>query len=412
MRKKILIHSLIFSPDGVSTAYLYNDIALRFQACGYEVVVLTTTPHYNVVEEQLAKQPLKWKVWGICKQSDFNGIKVIHIPQKKFKSTILRLFGFVYWHILAFLIGLFIRKISVIVSPSPPLTIGVINLWLAKIKGCKVVYNVQEIYPDILNRKEGLIVSLLSKMERYVYRRSTAVTTIDQVFYNTIVGRFQDKNRLHIIPNFVDTDLYNPSNGDISLLDKNLFPQTSSLKVLYAGNIGYAQDWKPLISIAEKLQDASVEFFVIGEGAMKAYIQSEIDKLNLRNIHLLPYQPRNLMPSILAYSDLQFIFMTPEMEMQGFPSKVYTIMACAKPLLVCSGKQTPIVNFLEEYDCAKLITEKDYEKKVDKMVTWLKSVRRDELTKMGQNGVDVINRYYSKKVVTRQYVDLVDKLLV
>lgn len=412
MRKKILIHSLIFSPDGVSTAYLYNDIALRFQECGYEVVVLTTTPHYNVVEEQLAKQPLKWKVWGICKQSDFNGIKVIHIPQKKFKSTILRLFGFVYWHILAFLIGLFIRKISVIVSPSPPLTIGVINLWLAKIKGCKVVYNVQEIYPDILNRKEGLIVSLLSKMERYVYRRSTAVTTIDQVFYNTIVGRFQDKNRLHIIPNFVDTDLYNPSNGDISLLDKNLFPQTSSLKVLYAGNIGYAQDWKPLISIAEKLQDASVEFFVIGEGAMKAYIQSEIDKLNLRNIHLLPYQPRNLMPSILAYSDLQFIFMTPEMEMQGFPSKVYTIMACAKPLLVCSGKQTPIVNFLEEYDCAKLITEKDYEKKVDKMVTWLKSVRRDELTKMGQNGVDVINRYYSKKVVTRQYVDLVDKLLV
>lgn len=412
MRKKILIHSLIFSPDGVSTAYLYNDIALRFQACGYEVVVLTTTPHYNVVEEQLAKQPLKWKVWGICKQSDFNGIKVIHIPQKKFKSTILRLFGFAYWHILAFLIGLFIRKISVIISPSPPLTIGVINLWLAKIKGCKVIYNVQEIYPDILNKKEGLIVSVLSKMERYVYRRSAAVTTIDQVFYNTIVGRFQDKSRLHIIPNFVDTDLYNPYNGDISLLDKSLFPQTTSLKVLYAGNIGYAQDWKPLISIAEKLQDASVEFFVIGEGAMKAYIQSEIDKLNLKNIHLLPYQPRNLMPSILAYSDLQFIFMTPEMEMQGFPSKVYTIMACAKPLLVCSGKQTPIVNFLEKYNCAKLITEKDYDRKVDEMVAWLKSINKSELVAMGKRGVDVINRYYSKNVVTQQYVDLVDKLLV
>lgn len=412
MRKKILIHSLIFSPDGVSTAYLYNDIALRFQACGYEVVVLTTTPHYNVVEEQLAKQPLKWKVWGICKQSDFNGIKVIHIPQKKFKSTILRLLGFAYWHILAFLIGLFIRKISVIISPSPPLTIGVINLWLAKIKGCKVIYNVQEIYPDILNKKEGLIVSVLSKMERYVYRRSAAVTTIDQVFYNTIVGRFQDKSRLHIIPNFVDTDLYNPYNGDISLLDKSLFPQTTSLKVLYAGNIGYAQDWKPLISIAEKLQDVSIEFFVIGEGAMKAYIQSEIDKLNLKNIHLLPYQPRNLMPSILAYSDLQFIFMTPEMEMQGFPSKVYTIMACAKPLLVCSGQQTPIVNFLEKYNCAKLITEKDYDRKVDEMVVWLKSISKSELVAMGKNGVDVINHYYSKRVVTQQYVDLVDKLLV
>lgn len=62
MSKKVLIHSLIFSPDGVSTAYLYNDIALRFQKEGYEVVVLSTTPHFNVVEEQLAKQPLKWKI--------------------------------------------------------------------------------------------------------------------------------------------------------------------------------------------------------------------------------------------------------------------------------------------------------------------------------------------------------------
>ena len=411
MKKKILIHSLIFSPDGVSTAYLYYDIALRFQEYGYEVVVLTTTPHYNVVKEQLAKQPLKWKVWGICKQSDFNGIRVIHIPQKKFKSTILRLFGFVYWHIVAFLIGLFIRKISVIVSPSPPLTIGVINLWLAKIKRCKVIYNVQEIYPDILNKKNGLIVSCLSRMERYVYRKSSAVTTIDDVFYNTIIERFQDKKRLYIIPNFVDTDLYNPSNGDLSLLDTKLFPNTSSLKILYAGNIGYAQDWKPLISVAEKLLDTSVDFFVIGEGAMKAYIQSEIEKLNLRNIHLLPYQPRELMPSILAYSDLQFIFMTPEMEMQGFPSKVYTIMACAKPLLVCSGERTPIVNFLEKYDCAKLITEKDYERKVDEMVVWLKSTSKSELIAMGKRGVDVIQQKYSKEKVTQQYVDLVDSLL-
>ena len=166
-----------------------------------------------------------------------------------------------------------------------------------------------------------------------------------------------------------------------------------------------------MISVAETLLDTSVDFFVIGEGAMKAYIQSEIEKLNLRNIHLLPYQPRELMPSILAYSDLQFIFMTPEMEMQGFPSKVYTIMACAKPLLVCSGERTPIVNFLEKYDCAKLITEKDYERKVDEMVVWLKSTSKSELIAMGKRGVDVIQQKYSKEKVTQQYVDLVDSLL-
>ena len=138
-KKKILIHTLIFSPDGVSTAYLYNDIALAFQKNGWDVVVLSTTPHFNVVEEQLAEQPMKWGVWGLFKKSSYKGIEVFHVPQKKFKSTLLRLIGFVYWHIVSFFVGLGIKNVDVILSPSPPLTIGLLNLWLAKLKGCKVV---------------------------------------------------------------------------------------------------------------------------------------------------------------------------------------------------------------------------------------------------------------------------------
>ena len=410
MSKKILIHSLIFSPDGVSTAYLYNDIALRFQENGYDVVVLTTTPHYNVVQSQLAGQPLKWKVWGVFKESCFQGIKVIHVPQRKFKNSFLRILGFVYWHVVSFLIGLFEKNVDVILSPSPPLTIGVINLWLAKIKGCKTIYNVQEIYPDILKRKEGVVLDLLRKMERYVYNSSTAVTTIDRVFYNTIVGRFKDVSKLHIIPNFVDTGLYNPQEGNVKPLDSCLFPTTTSLKLLYAGNIGFAQDWEPLICLAERTKGFPIEYFVIGEGVMKSYLEEKAYKLGLDNMHILPYQLRNLMPSILAYSDIQFIFMNPEMEMQGFPSKVYTIMACGKPLLVCSGKDTPIVNFLQEHNCAKLITEKEMEGKVEEMIDWLSTVSDDELTSLGQNGVEVIGKLYAKNVVTQQYVDLVESL--
>lgn len=410
MPKKILIHSLIFSPDGVSTAYLYNDIALKFQENGYEVLVLTTTPHYNVVEPQLAAQPLKWKVWGICKESCFHGIRVLHVPQRKFRSTFLRVLGFVYWHIVSFLIGLSQRNIDVILSPSPPLTIGVINIWLAKIKGCKTIYNVQEIYPDILKRKDGLVIEQLRRMERYVYNNSTAVTTIDQVFYNVIAGRFKDKSKLCIIPNFVDTELYNSQGGNVECLNPHFFPTTDSLKLLYAGNIGYAQDWEPLICLAEKTKGFSIEYFIIGEGVMKPVLEEKVRELELDNVHILPYQPRSLMPSILAYSDIQFIFMNPEMEMQGFPSKVYTIMACGRPLLVCSGKDTPIINFLQEHGCAKLITEKSLEKKVGEMVDWLNSVSRSELALLGRNGVEVIKRLYSKDVVTQKYVDLVEAL--
>jgi Glycosyltransferase len=408
--KRILIHSLIFSPDGVSTAYLYNDIALRLQERGYEVVVLTTTPHFNIVPEQVEKQPMRWKVWGFCKVSDYHGIKVLHVPQKKFKSTALRLLGFVYWHIVSFFIGLGIRHVDLILSPSPPLTIGWLNLGLAKLKGCKVVYNVQEIYPDILKLKGGFVLKFLQWMEKKVYNGSDAVTTIDKVFYDTIVPRFKDDSKLHVIPNFVDTDLYRQVEWE-GMLDSSLFPKSDSIKLLYAGNIGHAQSWEPLIALSEKTRDLNVEYIVIGEGAKRGYVEEEIKKHGLEKLHLLPYQPRELMPAILSYSDASFIFMAPESDTDGFPSKVYTIMACERPLLVLSGENTPIVNFLKDKGCAKLITEQDFDKKVDEMVAWVSSVTKDDLAQMGKHGLHVIEEQYTKEKVTDMYVDLIDTLI-
>ena len=74
---------------------------------------------------------------GFLKESNFNGIKVLHVPQKKFKSTALRLLGFVYWHLVSFTTALFLKKPDIILSPSPPLTIGLLNIWLGKLRGRK-----------------------------------------------------------------------------------------------------------------------------------------------------------------------------------------------------------------------------------------------------------------------------------
>lgn len=407
--KRVLIHSLVFSPDGVSTGYLYNDIAERLHKRGFDVVVLTTTPHFNIIPEQVEKQPLRWKVWGLYKESDYHGIRVIHVPQKKFKSTALRLLGFVYWHIVSFFIGLCIRHVDLILSPSPPLTIGWLNLGLARLKGCKVVYNVQEIYPDILKLKGGLVLKILRWMEKKVYNGSDAVTTIDKVFYDTIAPRFRDRSKLRIIPNFVDTELYRHVDWE-GKLDGALFPKTDSIKLLYAGNIGLAQSWEPLIALAEKTRDMNVEYVVIGEGAKRGYVEDEIRKRGLEKVHLLPYQPRELMPAILSYSDASFIFMAPESDTDGFPSKVYTIMACERPLLVLSGENTPIVNFLKDKGCAKLITEQDFDRKVNEVVAWLSSVTKEDLAEMGKRGLLTIEEHYTKEKVTDMYVDLIDTL--
>ena len=409
--KKILIHSIVFSPDSVSTAYLYNDIALGFKEAGYEVVVLTTTPHYNIIESELKKQPLKSKLFGIYYESNFNGIRVIHIPLKKYKSTIIRIFSFIYWHLFSLCIGLTIKNINFILSPSPPLSIGVISILIAKKNRAKFIYNVQEIYPDLLIKngslKSNLIINLLKWLETYVYNNASAVITIDKVFYNKIIDRFEDSAKLKIIPNFVDIDIYKPISGKINLpIQFNSEP--GKIRLLYAGNIGVYQDWEPIIYAANKLKDTNVEFWIIGEGVKKEDLRKEIEIKSLTNVKLLPYQSRELMPLINSFADIHFISINKEMEYEGFPSKVYTIMASAKPMIVIIGENTPLYNFLKDLDCSILITNDRNEKFANSII----ELANDSKKKydLGQNGNSIIQKYYTKQKVVGEYLKLFEKL--
>lgn len=416
MKKRILIHTIAFSPDGVSTAYLYNDIALGLWQSGFDVVVLSTTPHYNRVEEELIKQPLIKQFFGLYYKSFLGDIPIYHVPQKKFKSTALRILGFMFWHIMSFALAIRQSRISLVLSPSPPLSIGLVSLVIARLKGAKVIYNVQEIYPDFLINQGSLksksIISILKWLERVVYNYSDAVTTIDKVFYNTIVSRFRDRTKLAVIPNFVDTEVYRPEKWEANL-DSKFFPDSEVLKVMYAGNIGFAQDWDPLLAAAERLRGLPIEFWVIGEGVLKDKLLSDVVSRSLENIHILPYQSRQSMPFLIAYADIHFIFMNPSMEGEGFPSKVYTLMACKKPLLVISGEGTPLYNFLESAQCAFLITSKQAEEKVRRLENILKEVSSNDshLRTMGENGYEVIGATYSKDAVVKQYVRLINELV-
>lgn len=409
--KRVLIHSIVFSPDGVSTAYLYNDIALGLVDSGFDVTVLTTTPHYNVIDSELMKQPLSKKMGGLYYVSNFQGIEVYHIPLKKYKSTLKRIFSFVYWHIASFMLALTIKKINFVLSPSPPLSIGFISLLIAKLKGAKAVYNVQEIYPDLLinqgSLKSQILINLLKKFERFIYNYSAAITTIDQVFYSTILPRFVNGDNLKIIPNFVDTDLYKPLRQNLKL--PAIFGDVNDkIKILYAGNIGFYQDWGPLFFAAKEFLDENIEFWIIGEGVQKEYLISEVQNQNLTNIRIFPYQSREIIPIINNCADIHFIAINQQMEQEGFPSKVYTIMACAKPLVVVTGQKTPLFNFLQDKNCAELVTE-------NRNINFTNAIRklaknkelRDEL---GNNGYQVIRANYSKKVVVSKYSNLLNSL--
>jgi glycosyltransferase involved in cell wall biosynthesis len=409
--KKILIHSIVFSPDGVSTAYLYNDIALGFKDAGYKVVVLTTTPHYNLIETTLQKQPLSRKLFGLFYESNFDGIRVIHVPLKKYKSTIIRILSFIYWHFLSLIIGLSIKKIDFILSPSPPLSIGLISILIAKKNRAKFIYNVQEIYPDLLIKngalKSNIIIKSLNWLEKYVYNHASAVVTIDQKFYNQIVDRFNKRFKLKIVPNFVDTDLYKPLSQDVEL-PTPFKKDPRKVRLLYAGNIGFYQDWEPIFFAAKKLRDTNIEFWIIGEGVKKEFVIKEIQKNNLTNIKILPYQDRKLMPYINSFADIHFISISKEMEQEGFPSKVYTIMACLKPMIVITGENTPLYNFLKPLNCSILISNNRNEEFVNSITELANNESKKQ--ELAQNGYHIIQKYYTKEKVLGQYLNLFENL--
>ena len=409
-KKRLLIYSLVFSPDGVSTAYLYNDIALGFQRNNYEVTVLTTTPHYNLIQESLDRQPLKKCFLGLFFTSNFNGIKVYHIPLKKYKSSLIRILSFIYWHFTSLIIGLFLKKPDIILTPSPPLTSGLISILLAKAKGSKSVYNVQEIYPDLLinhgRLSNPVIIKFLKILEGWVYNWSNAVTTIDLNFYNTIKTRIRNLDNLKIISNFVDTELYKTSSSvPLPKVFKKIKGKTD---MVYAGNIGIAQEWDLVINLAKAIKKLPITIWIIGEGVKKKYLESQIKKHKLLNIQLLPYQERKYMPVINLFADFHFIAMNKSMEHDGFPSKVYTIMSSGKPMVVVSSEQTPIVSFLEQAKAALIVTNhslSDFKKAVLKL-----EADKDLRYTLGTNGRKVVEQKFNKRVVIKKYIKLAEDI--
>lgn len=410
IKKRILIYSLVFSPDSVSTAYLFNDLALGFKNKGYDVTVLTTTPHFNLTKESTEKQPLKKHFFGLVYTSTFNEIKVFHIPLKKYKRSLYRIISFIYWHKVSFVVGLFLKRPDIILTPSPPLSSGLLSILLARLKRSKTIYNVQEIYPDLLinlgHLNNSFLIKLLKKLERFVYDGSNAVTTIDREFYNTILPRIKEKKKLSIIHNFVNTDLYNLNTSvKLPLEFKN---SSKKVNMLYAGNIGLAQEWNLVLDLAKEIKDDPITIWIIGEGVKKGYLASKIKNHKLSNVKLLPYQDRKYMPAINLFADFHFITMNKRTENEGFPSKVYSIMASGKPILVVSSENTPIISFLKETKAAELVLDHSLNGFKDAV---LKLANNKELrVRMGENGRKIVEQQYSSNYIINQYADLMHDL--
>ena len=410
----VLILSLVFPPDSVSTAQIMGELGVDLQAKGHKVIVLTTTPHFNRDPEAELRQPIR-NLWGpVLRRSDYHGITVYHtFMPRKGKSILLRLLGWTGFHLISAAAGMTtVCRPDVIIAPSPPLTIGVFAWILGKFHGAPFIYNVQEIYPDIAVRlgvlRNKRLIGFLEHLERFVYRKGEKIAVIAPRMRQRLLEKGVPSDKVEVVPNFVDI-------GDLSPLPKdNDFSRRQGIQgkfvVSYAGNMGPAQGLESFIDSAALLRDETgIHFMMMGDGILRESLKKRVDKLGLNNFTFLPYQPYSTMPQIYGASDICLVPQTAQTGCDAVPSKVYRIMACARPVLATTDPESDLAHLIKDAGCGETVPPE----RASGLADVIYKAYRDQARwkEMGQAGRAHVVEHYSRPAVTHRYHNLIQRVI-
>jgi len=407
----VLILSLVFRPDNVSTAQIMGDLALDLKEYGHNVFVLTTVPHYNIDTEALAKQPLFNYLGKFVQRSNYQGIKVFHVwMPRKGKNKLLRIIAWIMFHIISTLMGILTRfKPDIILAPSPPLTIGVSAWLLGCWHDCPFIYNVQEIYPDIAVNlgvlKNIILIKILQNLESFVYRKAKALAVISDGMANCIKRKGIPGKKIHVIPNFVDVEEFHPLPKDNEFSRK--YGLNNKFVVSYAGNMGKPQGLDVLIQAAHILRNEDkIHFLLMGSGSEKDALIEKSKQLKLtNNITFLPYQPYSLMAKAYATADVSFVSQVLETSNDGIPSKVYRIMACGRPVIACTNEDSDLAFLIKKAEGGDVVNPNNPSKLAE---TIQKAFSQHDIwIEKGRKARKFIIENYSRSIISNLYNELI-----
>jgi colanic acid biosynthesis glycosyl transferase WcaI len=330
----------------------------------------------------------------------------------KGQNILWRLLAWAFFHIISIIAGLtIVPRPSVIIAPSPPLTIGLCTWLLGMLHRVPYIYNVQEIYPDIAIRlgavRNRWIIGLLYRLEKFVYSKAAAVTVIASRMRGQLLEKGVSKDKVYIIPNFVDvSDLAPlPKDNDFSR-EYSLY---SKFVVSYAGNMGPAQGLEHFIDAAKILQaETGIIFLMMGDGILRESLKQRIERYNLGNFSFLPYQQYSLMGQAYAASDLCLVPQAIETGSEAVPSKVYRIMACARPVLAVTDENADLARLVKEASCGAFVLPGSAEALAEMILKAYHN--QQQWKKMGIAGREHVVRYYARETVTNQYHVLIETL--
>lgn len=398
---RVLLVTQYFYPENFKS----NDIALELTRRGHEVTVLTGLPNYpeGKVHEN----------YGFFKRvkENYQGVNVIRtwlVPRGKGGG--IRLFlNYFSWAFFASIRALFLsfqKEFDVILVHEPsPITQGFPAIVVKKIQKIPLHFWVLDLWPESLTSAGGInnkyVLSIFTKMVKYIYNNSDKILVSSKGFKESILAKGDYNDKLVYFPNWAeDSILKGNSNYPIPDLPKGF-------KIIFAGNIGVAQDVNSIIKTALILKEKTdIHFVFIGDGRSKVQLEDFVIENDLnQTVHFLGRFPIDAMKTFFNQADVLLVSLKDELIFNvTVPAKLQAYLCTQKPILgMLNGEGAAIIN---DANCGLSVNAGDSNGLAEKALK-LYEMSNEERNILGGNGF----KYFEENFTMSKCIDNLEFIL-
>lgn len=391
---KVVLVSEFFYPYKTSTQKILTELAEDFVEYGLEVDVLTTKNAYREEKQDLRKYEI---YRGI-------NIKRVFSTEGNRDSKIGRLLNYITFTTSVFFNLLFKKNYDKILFVSNPPLVPFIGYLIKKLRGKNYIYLVHDIYPDVAEKlgviKKGSIISkVMNYMNKKIYTNAERIIALGKDMKRVIADKGVDEEKIEIVTNWADSRVNYEKE-----VDKNFYKKyrlENKFNILYTGNISKVHAIDTIIEVAKILKnEEDIMFTFAGDGNRKQDLIKLKEKEDLRNIQLENYMFGEEYNNLLNCANLFITTLQQGIEGLGVPSKTYTYMSVAKPLIAIMSENSEIGSMVNQYNLGKQFNSKEYHK-IAKFILELKNSNElyNEISKNIRN--KFLNEYERKKVTNK-----------
>ncbi|CAN5434669.1 glycosyltransferase family 4 protein [soil metagenome] len=331
---RILIVSQYFAPEMTAASARLLPFAEGLAARGHAVDVLAALPNHP---QGRVYPGFRGKVLARRRGPGFRTTYVwVHAtPAKGLRS---RLLNYASFSASAAIAGGLRRDYDVVLASSPPLSVGVVGLLLARLQRVPLVFDVRDLWPEIAvvlgEISNPRAISLIEALERRLYRSAAAVTTPTQPFADHI-DRVAGVKRATVIPNGT-TQRWIAAGESSSQRDALGLPEDCFLWT-YAGNVGLSQDLETAVRAAARLGEG-FRLLILGSGASQPALAELAERIAPGRVIFRAAVPEAEAMKVTRASDVLLVPLADVPEVaKSIPIKLYDFSAVGRPVVVAAA---------------------------------------------------------------------------